>query len=138
MSKVSVLMSFFSSKPLLIRVVWWHYYTLLQVTITGLLVRWSMGTRWDLYIEYSQIDNLGPGLFNDIIEQAKNLSVEERIDLLENCEELAQIHASAANEGQTEVKIYFYTKKNSCFTVIYVYIGSRQRWINRSSLYLLC
>jgi ubiquitin carboxyl-terminal hydrolase L3 len=42
-------------------------------------------------------------LFNDIIEQAKNMSVEERVDLLENSESLAQVHASAANEGQTEV-----------------------------------
>ncbi|KAL9543380.1 hypothetical protein PS6_009311 [Mucor atramentarius] len=44
---------------------------------------------------------VGPGLFNDIIEQAKNMSVDERVDLLENSKELAQLHASAATEGQT-------------------------------------
>jgi hypothetical protein len=32
------------------------------------------------------------------------MSVEERVDLLENSEQLAQVHASAANEGQTEVR----------------------------------
>lgn len=47
----------------------------------------------------------GPGLFNDIIEQAKNMSVDERVDLLENSKELAQLHASAATEGQTAVQL---------------------------------
>ncbi|CAO3641192.1 unnamed protein product [Mucor fragilis] len=44
---------------------------------------------------------VGPGLFNNIIEQAKNMSVDERVELLENSKELAQLHASAATEGQT-------------------------------------
>ncbi|KAF1801186.1 hypothetical protein V8B55DRAFT_1528797 [Mucor lusitanicus] len=44
---------------------------------------------------------VGPGLFNDIIEQAKNMSVDERVELLEHSKELAQLHASAATEGQT-------------------------------------
>ncbi|KAL9541177.1 hypothetical protein MBANPS3_009266 [Mucor bainieri] len=44
---------------------------------------------------------VGPGLFNDIIEQAKNMSMDERVELLENSKELAQLHASAATEGQT-------------------------------------
>ncbi|KAI7898598.1 uncharacterized protein BX663DRAFT_524039 [Cokeromyces recurvatus] len=45
---------------------------------------------------------VGPGLFYDIIEQAKNMTVDERVELLENSKELANIHQSAANEGQTE------------------------------------
>ncbi|KAI8968389.1 hypothetical protein BDF20DRAFT_908095 [Mycotypha africana] len=45
---------------------------------------------------------IGPGLFNDIIEKAKDMSVEERVELLENCEKLAQVHETAAGEGQTE------------------------------------
>ncbi|CAO3649474.1 unnamed protein product [Mucor hiemalis] len=44
---------------------------------------------------------VGPGLFSDIIEQAKNLSVDERTELLENSKELASVHADGANEGQT-------------------------------------
>lgn len=42
-------------------------------------------------------------MFNDIIEQAKNMSVDERVELLEHSKELAQLHASAATEGQTAV-----------------------------------
>ncbi|KAG2213591.1 hypothetical protein INT46_002743 [Mucor plumbeus] len=45
---------------------------------------------------------VGPGLFNDIIEEAKNMSIDERVELLEQSKELAQLHASAATEGQTE------------------------------------
>lgn len=47
--------------------------------------------------------SLGPGLFHDIIEKAKNMTVEERIELLENSKELATIHEGAARVGQTEV-----------------------------------
>lgn len=46
-------------------------------------------------------------MFNDIIEQAKSMSVDERVELLEQSEELAQLHASAATEGQTEVRMFF-------------------------------
>ncbi|CAO3664392.1 unnamed protein product [Rhizopus stolonifer] len=45
---------------------------------------------------------VGPGLFHDIIEEAKNMTVEERIELLENSKELATIHEGAARVGQTE------------------------------------
>jgi ubiquitin carboxyl-terminal hydrolase L3 len=46
---------------------------------------------------------LGPGLFHDIIEEAKNMSIDERVDLLENSKELAAVHQTAASAGQTEV-----------------------------------
>ncbi|CEP11176.1 hypothetical protein [Parasitella parasitica] len=42
-----------------------------------------------------------PGLFNDIIEEAIPMSADERAELLENSKELAELHASAATEGQT-------------------------------------
>lgn len=58
----------------------------------------------DVYIIF---ETKGPGLFNDIIEQAKNMSVDERVELLEQSKELAQLHASAATEGQTEVCMFF-------------------------------
>ncbi|KAG0781289.1 hypothetical protein G6F22_009648 [Rhizopus arrhizus] len=45
---------------------------------------------------------IGPGLFNDIIEEAKNMSIDERVDLLENSKELAAVHQTAAFAGQTE------------------------------------
>ncbi|KAG1139691.1 hypothetical protein G6F37_009576 [Rhizopus arrhizus] len=45
---------------------------------------------------------IGPGLFNDIIEEAKNMSIDERVDLLENSKELAAVHQTAASAGQTE------------------------------------
>ncbi|KAI9319378.1 hypothetical protein BX666DRAFT_1467909 [Dichotomocladium elegans] len=45
---------------------------------------------------------LGPGLFNDIIKKAKRLSPEERAELLEGCEALANVHESGAQEGQTK------------------------------------
>jgi ubiquitin carboxyl-terminal hydrolase L3 len=49
----------------------------------------------------SQLFFVGPGLFNDIIEQAKNLSTDERVELLENSTELASVHDVAASDGQT-------------------------------------
>ncbi|KAG1250843.1 hypothetical protein G6F68_012588 [Rhizopus microsporus] len=45
---------------------------------------------------------IGPGLFHDIIEEAKNMSIDERVDLLENSKELAAVHQTAAFAGQTE------------------------------------
>ncbi|EIE82769.1 hypothetical protein RO3G_07474 [Rhizopus delemar RA 99-880] len=45
---------------------------------------------------------IGPGLFHDIIEEAKNMSIDERVDLLENSKELAAVHQTAASAGQTE------------------------------------
>lgn len=45
--------------------------------------------------------SIGPGLFKDIIEQAKNMSMDERIELLENSKELASVHESGASDGQT-------------------------------------
>ncbi|KAI8091373.1 uncharacterized protein B0P05DRAFT_527191 [Gilbertella persicaria] len=53
-------------------------------------------------IANSQEDIAGSGLFHDIIEKAKGMSVEKRVDLLENCAELATVHESAASQGQTE------------------------------------
>ncbi|KAI8378922.1 hypothetical protein BD560DRAFT_366167 [Blakeslea trispora] len=47
-------------------------------------------------------DIVGPGLLRDLIEKAKPMSIEERVELLENSTELASVHASAAHEGQTE------------------------------------
>ncbi|KAG2234370.1 hypothetical protein BDF21DRAFT_415853 [Thamnidium elegans] len=44
---------------------------------------------------------IDPGLFNDIISQAKNASIEERVELLENSDELASVHEAAAYDGQT-------------------------------------
>lgn len=44
---------------------------------------------------------IGPGLFSDIIERAKNMSIDERVELLENCNELASVHEIAAADGQT-------------------------------------
>ncbi|KAI7896648.1 uncharacterized protein EV154DRAFT_491725 [Mucor mucedo] len=44
---------------------------------------------------------VGPGLFSDIIEKAKTMSIDERVELLENSEELASVHANAAAHGQT-------------------------------------
>lgn len=54
---------------------------------------------------------LGPGLFHDIIEEAKNMSIDERVDLLENSKELAAVHQTAASAGQTEVNN---DKKENC------------------------
>ncbi|PHZ08386.1 peptidase C12, ubiquitin carboxyl-terminal hydrolase 1 [Rhizopus microsporus ATCC 52813] len=45
---------------------------------------------------------VGPGLFHDIIQEAKNMSIEERAELLENSKALAQVHSDAAAVGQTE------------------------------------
>lgn len=56
---------------------------------------------------YIVFETKGPGLFNDIIEEAKNMSIDERVELLEQSKELAQLHASAATEGQTEVCMLF-------------------------------
>ncbi|KAI9281893.1 hypothetical protein BY458DRAFT_498349 [Sporodiniella umbellata] len=44
---------------------------------------------------------IGPGLFHDIIEEAKNMSVEERSEYLESSKELAEVHQGAASVGQT-------------------------------------
>lgn len=45
----------------------------------------------------------GPGLFKRIIEEARDLSPEERAVVLENSTELAQIHQTCAQDGQTHV-----------------------------------
>lgn len=46
---------------------------------------------------------VGPGVFQNILQGTANRSSEERAEYLENCADLAQIHASGAHEGQTEV-----------------------------------
>ncbi|GAN00919.1 ubiquitin carboxyl-terminal hydrolase isozyme L3 [Mucor ambiguus] len=45
---------------------------------------------------------VGPGVFQTILQATGSMSPEERAEYLENCAELAQIHASSAHEGQTE------------------------------------
>ncbi|KAI8880006.1 peptidase C12, ubiquitin carboxyl-terminal hydrolase 1 [Backusella circina FSU 941] len=44
---------------------------------------------------------VGPGVLNDLIEEARNMSPDERAELLENSKELEAIHEAAAREGQT-------------------------------------
>lgn len=46
---------------------------------------------------------IGPGVFQQILQATGSMSPEERAEYLENCAELAQIHATGAHEGQTEV-----------------------------------
>ncbi|KAI9264176.1 ubiquitin carboxyl-terminal hydrolase isozyme L3 [Phascolomyces articulosus] len=45
---------------------------------------------------------LGPGLFKDIVTKAEKMTIPERAELLENCEQLATVHKNAAMSGQTE------------------------------------
>ncbi|ORY97609.1 ubiquitin carboxyl-terminal hydrolase isozyme L3 [Syncephalastrum racemosum] len=45
---------------------------------------------------------VGPGLFRDIIEESRDMSFDERAELLENNRELATIHERCALEGQTQ------------------------------------
>lgn len=40
-------------------------------------------------------------MFSEIIEKAKTMSIDERVELLENSDELAAVHAAAASHGQT-------------------------------------
>ena len=53
---------------------------------------------FDLFYIY-----LGPGLFHEIIEKAKNMTPDERAELLESNEKLASVHKDAGDEGQTRV-----------------------------------
>lgn len=46
---------------------------------------------------------IGPGLFQDLINKAEGMTPEERAELLEGCEQLANVHESGAQEGQTKV-----------------------------------
>ena len=46
---------------------------------------------------------IGPGLFQDLINKADSMTPEERAELLEGCEQLANVHATGAQEGQTKV-----------------------------------
>lgn len=48
--------------------------------------------------------NVGLGLFRNLIDQAKDMSPEERAELLENSKELAELHHTSAQAGQTQVK----------------------------------
>ncbi|KAI7847078.1 hypothetical protein BDC45DRAFT_452403 [Circinella umbellata] len=45
---------------------------------------------------------VGPGLFRNLIDEAKDMSPEERAELLENSKELADIHGTCAQAGQTQ------------------------------------
>ncbi|CDS11182.1 hypothetical protein LRAMOSA03445 [Lichtheimia ramosa] len=45
---------------------------------------------------------LGPGLFQDLINKADGMTPEERAELLEGCEQLANVHETGAQEGQTK------------------------------------
>lgn len=44
---------------------------------------------------------VGPGVLNDFIEEARNMSPDERAELIENSKELEAIHEAAARDGQT-------------------------------------
>ncbi|KAI8138935.1 hypothetical protein BJV82DRAFT_660216 [Fennellomyces sp. T-0311] len=44
---------------------------------------------------------VGPGLFHDIIKKASQMTPEERAELLEGCEQLANVHETGAKDGQT-------------------------------------
>ncbi|KAI9497261.1 hypothetical protein BDB00DRAFT_805702 [Zychaea mexicana] len=46
---------------------------------------------------------VGPGLFRNLIDQSKDMSPEERAEMLENSKELADIHKTCAQAGQTQV-----------------------------------
>ena len=46
---------------------------------------------------------IGPGIFRNLIDEAKDMSPEERAELLENSKELADIHGACAQAGQTQV-----------------------------------
>ncbi|KAG0185549.1 Ubiquitin carboxyl-terminal hydrolase isozyme L3 [Apophysomyces sp. BC1034] len=46
-------------------------------------------------------DIVGPGLFRQIIEDTRQMSLDERVEYLETCQTLASVHASSAQEGQT-------------------------------------
>lgn len=65
-------------------------------------------------IVMSSVCMVGPGLFHDIIQEAKNMSIEERAELLENSKALAQVHGDAAATGQTEVTV-LYGQFHTCF-----------------------
>lgn len=52
---------------------------------------------------YIHVICIGPGVFQQILQATGSMSPEERAEYLENCAELAQIHATGAHEGQTEV-----------------------------------
>ncbi|KAI8144194.1 hypothetical protein BJV82DRAFT_608634 [Fennellomyces sp. T-0311] len=45
---------------------------------------------------------VGPGLFHDLIEESKDMSPDERAEMLEKSKELADIHMTCAQEGQTQ------------------------------------
>ncbi|KAI9249476.1 hypothetical protein BDA99DRAFT_445613 [Phascolomyces articulosus] len=45
---------------------------------------------------------VGPGLFRNLIDASKDMSPEERAELLENSKELADIHQTCAQAGQTQ------------------------------------
>lgn len=47
---------------------------------------------------------VGPGLFQDLMNKAEGMTPEERAELLEGCEQLANVHESGAQEGQTKVR----------------------------------
>ncbi|KAI8070568.1 ubiquitin carboxyl-terminal hydrolase isozyme L3 [Gilbertella persicaria] len=44
----------------------------------------------------------GPGLFEQILEDTRTMSPDERAEYLENSKELAVLHASSAHQGQTQ------------------------------------
>lgn len=50
---------------------------------------------------------IGPGLFQDLINKADGMTPEERAELLEGCEQLANVHETGAQEGQTKVNKSF-------------------------------
>ena len=51
---------------------------------------------------------IGTGLFHDIVTKAEEMTIAERIELLETNEQLAIVHKNAAMSGQTKVYIYMY------------------------------
>lgn len=42
-------------------------------------------------------------MFQDLINKADGMTPEERAELLEGCEQLANVHETGAQEGQTKV-----------------------------------
>lgn len=46
-------------------------------------------------------------MFQDLINKADGMTPEERAELLEGCEQLANVHETGAQEGQTKVNKSF-------------------------------
>ncbi|KAF7728664.1 Ubiquitin carboxyl-terminal hydrolase isozyme L3 [Apophysomyces ossiformis] len=47
-------------------------------------------------------DIVGPGLFRQIMEDTRHMTSDARVNYLERCQALANVHAASAQEGQTQ------------------------------------